>query len=137
MRIFNLGKKRTEESIKKQSDTWKTKYKRGYISPVIGHKHTEEFKQKMAKVMKGKLPVRYFDTNEKISKTIKNKEICKGVNNPKFSGYYKFFHHIHGEVVSTRFDLVRKYNLVGSCIDKLCRKERNSHKGWNLIDKIN
>ena len=80
----------------------------GELSPRYGQKHTEETKRKITKTLIG------------------NK---RGVDNT----LYEFEHLEYGKIITTKYEMKKKYNLEGKCIALLCRGERNTHKGWKMI----
>ena len=80
----------------------------GELSPRYGQKHTEETKRKISNSLIGNI--------RNVDKTL-----------------YEFEHPEYGKVITTKYEMKKKYNLEGKCIALLCRGERNTHKGWKII----
>lgn len=136
LRVVNLGKIRSLESIKKQSTSWKMKYKNGYIHPFLGKHQTEDTKSRLSKNHSGENNNNFGkhlseETKKKISSSL-SKSI-RGYNNPNFSGNYKFFNKKYGTVICSRVELTDKYKLNYSKVSCICNGTRNTHKGWVCI----
>jgi len=103
-----FGKKRPEFSESISGENHPNFGKVGMLSPRYGQKHTTKTKKKMSNSLIG--------NKRRVDKTL-----------------YEFEHSEYGKVISTKYEMKKKYNLEGKCIALLCRGERNTHKGWKMI----
>jgi len=102
-----FGKKRPEFSESISGENHPNFGKVGMLSPRYGQKHTTKTKKKMSNSLIG--------NKRRVDKTL-----------------YEFEHSEYGKVISTKYEMKKKYNLEGKCIALLCRGERNTHKGWKM-----
>jgi group I intron endonuclease len=109
----NFGKKRSEElririseSLKGRSKSDESKLKMSQAK--IGKKKSEDAKKKMSQAKIGRKHPFYDHT------------------------IYQFQHLEHGIEICTKQDLETKFNLKQGCLAKVCKGERNHHKGWRL-----
>lgn len=121
---FRMKSKHSEKSREKMSMSHKKLYEGGYIAPMFGKKHSEEYKSTRREMYLGKNNPNYG--NHKIS----------GKNHPNFNSViYRFFNEkTNTSTTCTGYDLRIVYNLDQGAISRLVSNKIRSHKGWVILN---
>ena len=100
----------------------------------IGRKPTIKTKLKISNTLKGrKIPREIVEKMNIIGRKKSEKELEKLRQANINKTLHTFYHSEYGEIISTRYDLEKKYNLHCSALCGLIKGNRKSHKGWSIV----
>lgn len=119
---FRMKTQHSTDSKQKIRTKMLDRYKNGWIAPMTGKKHTDDYKKKRQTEYTGKGNPNY------------NNHKLRGKNHPLYDHTLYNFYNMDSNLfeICTRYELKTKYNLDKDCITRLVSGVYKSHKGWKI-----